>query len=110
KDQPDAAPVEVLVIPGGEHSWLYEFSAYRGAVARFLTRALDGPLTPGNAEAIARATKAARLPQREHPFSAMEGEPGGVRTLVNAIRVAGGGTPPPPVAPAPGAEETPYPA
>lgn len=108
KDQPDAAPVEVLVIPGGEHSWLYEFSAYRGAVARFLTRALDGPLTPGNAEAIARATPAARLPQREHPFSAMEGEPGGVRTLVNAIRMAGGGTPPPPVVPEPGAEETPY--
>jgi pimeloyl-ACP methyl ester carboxylesterase len=92
-DEPDAGPVEVLVIPGGEHSWLYEFSAYRAAVGRFLTEALGGPLAPAEAEAIARATPASRLPQREHPFSAMEGEPGGARTLVRAIRMAGGGEP-----------------
>jgi pimeloyl-ACP methyl ester carboxylesterase len=85
----DAGPLEVLVIPGGEHSWLYEFAAYRGAVARFLASSLGGPLEPKAAEAIARATPAARLPQREHPFSAIETEPGGVRTLVSAIRHAG---------------------
>jgi uncharacterized protein len=92
EDEPDAAPVEVLVIAGGEHSWLYEFSAYRAAVGRFLTEALGGPLEPAAAEAIARATPAARMPQREHPFSAIEVEPGGVRTLVRAIRMAGGRT------------------
>ena len=86
---PDAAPVEVLTIPGGEHSWLYEFAAYRGTVARFLATALGGPLAPEAAEAAARAVPATRLPQREHPFSAIEDEPGGVRTLLRAVRLAG---------------------
>jgi uncharacterized protein len=89
-DDPHAAPVEVLTLQGGEHSWLYEFAAYRGAVARFLATAFGGPLEPDVAEAAARAVPAARLPQREHPFSAIEQEPGGVRTLVRAIRLAGG--------------------
>ena len=86
---PDAAPVEVLSIPGGEHSWLYEFATYRGTVARFLASALGGPLGPDVAEAAARAVPATRLPQREHPFSAIEDEPGGVRTLLRAVRLAG---------------------
>jgi pimeloyl-ACP methyl ester carboxylesterase len=90
EDDPDAAPVEVLSIPGGEHSWLHEFAAYRGAVARFLAASLGGPLEPELAEAAARAVPATRLPHREHPFSAIEDEPGGVRTLVRAIREAGG--------------------
>lgn len=89
EDDPDAAPVEVLVIPGGEHSWLYEYTAYRGTLARFLATALGGALTPDQAEAAARAVPAARLPHREHPFSAIEAEPGGFRTLVGAIRAAG---------------------
>ena len=84
-----AEPVEVLVIPGGEHSWLYEFAAYRGAIARFFATALDGPLAPDVAEAAARAVPAARLPQREHPFSAIEDEPGGFRTLLRAVQAAG---------------------
>lgn len=84
-----AGPVEALIIPGGQHSWLYEYAAYRGTVARFLATALGGPLAPDEAETAARATEATRLPQREHPFSAVEHEPGGVRTLVRAIRQAG---------------------
>jgi len=91
RDDPDAAPVEVLVIPGGEHSWLYEEPEYRGTVARFLATALGGPLQPAEAEAVARAVPATRLPQREHAFSAIEDEPGGFRTLLRAIRMAGGG-------------------
>ena len=87
---PGAARVEVLSIPGGEHSWLYEFEAYRATVARFLATALGGPLQPDAAEAVARSVPAVRLPQREHPFSAIEDEPGGVRTLVRAVRQAGG--------------------
>ena len=88
-DEPESGEVEVLLIPGGEHSWLYEFAAYRGTVARFLTEALGGPLEPAEAEAIARATQATRLPQREHPFSAIEPEVSGLRTLARAIRMAG---------------------
>jgi len=86
----DAAPVEVLEIPGGEHSWLYEYAAYRGTIARFLAMAFGGPMSPDVAEATARAVPATRLPQREHPFSAIEQEPGGFRTLWRAIRMAGG--------------------
>lgn len=89
-DDPGAAEVEVLILPGAQHSWLYEFAAYRGAIARFFADKLGGPLDPADAEAIARATPAARLPQREHPFSAIDAEPGGFRTLVRAIRLAGG--------------------
>src|SRR5262245_37967620 len=85
-----AGAVESLVIRGGQHSWLYEFASYRGAVGRFLAEAFGGPLAPAEAEAVARATPAVRLPQREHPFSAMKDEPGGVRTFVRAIRMAGG--------------------
>lgn len=87
---PEAQPVEVLVIPGAPHSWLYEYAAYRGTVARFLAASLGGPLAPAKAEAVARATPATRLPQREHGFSAIEAEPGGMRTLVSAVRLAGG--------------------
>ena len=91
-EQPDAAPVEALVIPGGQHSWLYEFAPYRGTVARFLARAMGGPLDPDAAEAVARATPASRFPQREH-FSAIDKEPGGFRTLLNAVRSAGSRSP-----------------
>lgn len=87
---PSAPDVEVLAIPGGEHSWLYEFAAYRGAVARFLTESFGGPLDPGEAEAIARATPATRMPQREHPFSGIQPGEGGIKTLAKAIRIAGG--------------------
>ncbi len=95
EDEPDAGEVEVLAIPGGQHSWLYEFASYRGAIGRFLTATLGGPLDVGEAERIARATPAARLPQREHPFSAIDPEASGLRTLVRAIRMAGGSHPDP---------------
>jgi dipeptidyl aminopeptidase/acylaminoacyl peptidase len=88
--QPGAPDIEVLAIPGGEHSWLYEFATYRGAVARFLTEAFGGPLEPGEAEAIARATPATRLPQREHRFSAIKPDESGLKTFAKAIRMAGG--------------------
>ena len=38
------APVETLVVPGGQHSWLYEFPAYRQVVAAFVAGAFDGPM------------------------------------------------------------------
>ena len=90
EDDPAAAEIKILVIPGGQHSWLYEFPAYRGAIARFFADKLGGPLDPAAAEALARATPAPRLPQRQQPFSAIEAEPGGVRTVVRAVRRGGG--------------------
>jgi pimeloyl-ACP methyl ester carboxylesterase len=90
RDEAGAGSLETLMIPGGQHSWLYEYPSYRGAVGRFFATALGGPLEPGAAEGVARATPAVRLPQREHPFSAIKDEPGGVRTFVRAVRMAGG--------------------
>jgi len=90
RNDPHAAAVEVLVIPGAPHSWLYEYPEYRGAIARFLAAAFEGPLAPEEAEAVARAVPATRLPQREHAFSVIEDEPGGFRTLLRAIRESGG--------------------
>lgn len=85
-DDPAALPIEALTIPGGHHSWLFEFPSYRRAIGLFLTRWLDGPFTPEAAAALAADVPATRMPEREdRGFSALEGEPGGVRTLVRAI-------------------------
>ena len=81
RDGPDAAPVETLAISGGQHSWLYEDPRYRAAVARFLTTALGGPLTPDEAAVIAAATHAERIPDAESRFAAVDATPGGFRTL-----------------------------
>jgi alpha-beta hydrolase superfamily lysophospholipase len=82
-------PLETLVIGGGHHSWLYEFPSYRRAVAAFLAAALGGPVAPERAAEIAAAVKATRLPEGEAGFSAMEDEPGGVRTFARAVAVGG---------------------
>jgi alpha-beta hydrolase superfamily lysophospholipase len=76
-----AEPVETMVVPGGQHSWLYEVPAYRGAVARLLTMACGGPLDPDEAAAIAAGTPCDRIPDGEARFAAMETAHGGLRTL-----------------------------
>ena len=70
------APVETVVIPGGQHSWPYEHPAYRAAVAGFLATALGGPLDPAEAAAIARATPAERIADPEPRFAAVEANAG----------------------------------
>jgi alpha-beta hydrolase superfamily lysophospholipase len=80
-DDPDAGPVETLVVDGGQHSWLYEDPAYRSAVASFLARALAGPLAPDEAAAIAAATLVERIPETDRRFAAVEANPGGFRGL-----------------------------
>ncbi|HYN70244.1 MAG TPA: alpha/beta fold hydrolase [Candidatus Eisenbacteria bacterium] len=86
---PNPAPVETLVIEGGHHSWLYELPLYRATIARFLATALGGPLEPDEAAAVAAAVPATRLPSAEVPFTAMDDVPGGIRTLIRAIRHSG---------------------
>jgi hypothetical protein len=78
---PDAGPVETLVVAGGQHSWLYEDPGYRRAVARMLTLACAGPLDPDTAGEIAAATQAERIPDAETTFAAVEEARGGLRTL-----------------------------
>jgi alpha-beta hydrolase superfamily lysophospholipase len=85
-DPPGADPVETLVIPSGQHSWLYEFPAYRETVARFLTTALGGPLEAEEAGRIAAATSAERLPEGEQRFAAVAATPGGFRSLAEVAR------------------------
>lgn len=75
------AVVETLELPGGQHSWLYEDPTYRSTVARFLTTALGGPLTPDEAASIAVATQADRIPDADARFAAVAATPGGFRTL-----------------------------
>lgn len=81
----DAGAVQVLTIPGGHHSWLYEFPTYRATIGRFLAASLGGPLEPDEAGRIASAVPATRLPEDAQGFSALEAEPGGFRTLARAI-------------------------
>jgi uncharacterized protein len=83
----EARPVETLSIRGGHHSWLFEYPTYRRTVARFLTSALGGPLLPDVAGDVAAAVPSVRMPEGDAAagFSALEGEPGGIRTLVRAI-------------------------
>lgn len=83
--RPDAAPIETLVVEGGQHSWLYEFPLYRRTVARFLAQSLGGPLSPEEAGEIAVHVPALRIPDGEQPLSAIAAEPGGFRSLVGVI-------------------------
>ena len=67
-----AAPVETLVIEGGQHSWMYEFAVYRETVARFLATALGGPLGPEEAARTAAAVDARRPPDDDRRFGALD--------------------------------------
>ena len=85
-DAPDSSRVESLVVPGGEHSWLYEFPAYRATVARFLATSLGGPLSPERAAQVAEATPVTRLPDADAHFGVLADEPGGLRSLARVLR------------------------
>ena len=80
--------VEVLIVAGGQHSWLYEFPEYRRTVAAFLARTLGGPLSAEEAGQLAAAADARRLPDTPRPDTAIQREPGGVRSLL-ALAIPG---------------------
>lgn len=83
----DIAPLETLLVPGGQHSWLYEFPEYRRAVGRFFARTLGGRFAPDDAARLAEAVDATRLPDPAAPISAAEAEPGGLRSLASIARM-----------------------
>ncbi|MEO7663540.1 MAG: alpha/beta fold hydrolase [Candidatus Limnocylindrales bacterium] len=70
-----AAEVEMLTIEGGQHSWLYEFPAYRAAVAGFLARHIGGPLDAGAAAGVAAALDIRRLADDTSRFAALAPAP-----------------------------------
>jgi dipeptidyl aminopeptidase/acylaminoacyl peptidase len=80
-----ASVTETLVVPGGEHSWLYEFPAYRAAIARFLATHLGGPLEPEQAARVAEAVPAVRLADPER-LTTLDNEPGGFRSVAHLVR------------------------
>jgi uncharacterized protein len=80
-----ASVTETLVVPGGQHSWLYEFVAYRAAIGRFLATYLGGPLEPEEAAKVAEAVPAVRLPDPER-LTTLDNEPGGFRSLAELVR------------------------
>lgn len=86
---PNPAPVETLVIEGGHHSWLYELPLFRATIARFLATELGRPLDAEEAAASAAAVPVTRLPSAEVPFTATDELPGGIRTIIRAIRHSG---------------------
>jgi alpha-beta hydrolase superfamily lysophospholipase len=81
------AVTETLVVPEGRHSWLYEFPAYRAAIARFLALHLGGPLAPDAAAAVAEQVPAQRLPDPERLVT-LDEQPGGLRSLALLVRRA----------------------
>jgi uncharacterized protein len=101
---PDAAPVVDLVIEGGQHSWLYEFEAYRRAVAGFLAAALGGPYDPDEAAARAARVPAQRLPEIDEQFAALE-KGGGIRRLAR-VALPGATQPDPAIIGPPGPPST----
>lgn len=80
----DRPPVESLAIPGGMHSWLYEFPAYRAAIGRFLATVLGGPLPPDEAARTAEGTDVKRPAEPGHEFSALT-----PTTTASSTRAAG---------------------
>jgi dipeptidyl aminopeptidase/acylaminoacyl peptidase len=76
---------ETLVVPGGQHSWLYEFPEFRAAVARFLATHLGGPLDPDEAARVAATVPAVRLPDPER-LTTLDNEPGGFRSFGHLVR------------------------
>ncbi len=65
------APVELLLVPDGRHTWLYEDAGYRRTVARFLSQVLGGPYPPDEAADRAGATEVERLPTPNESFAAL---------------------------------------
>ena len=61
----DSSAVDLLIVPDGGHTWLYESVAYRRRVSAFLARAMGGPLSPEAAAHAAGAQRVSRLPEPE---------------------------------------------
>ena len=84
----DSSEVELFVVPGGGHTWLYENVAYRRRVSAFLAQALGGPLSPEAAAHAAGAQRVSRLPE---PDGSLVGDrTAGVATAFLAGRSAPG--------------------
>ncbi len=64
--------VDLLLVAGGRHRWLYESMAYRERIAAFFAEHLGGPYPPGVAAARAAAVRVERPPDTEGPLGALQ--------------------------------------
>ena len=69
---PIAAPVETLIVDGGQHSWLYEDAGYRRTVGRLPGPGAGRAARPGDRRPSSpRRRPAERIPDGEAPFEAV---------------------------------------
>ena len=87
----DDSNVELLIIPDGGHTWLYEDEAYRRHIAAFLARSLGGPLSPEAAADVAGAQQVSRLPEPEGSLVGNRTDGVAAAFLVGASTVRGPG-------------------
>ena len=69
--------VELLIVEGGRHRWLYESAACRATIAAFFARHLGGPLAPDEAALRAAMTVVMRPADTKGPL-------GGLATTIAA--------------------------
>jgi dipeptidyl aminopeptidase/acylaminoacyl peptidase len=79
-----SAAVRSVVVPAGDHSYLYELAAFRSLVASFLAESLGGPIEPAEAGRRASAVDARRLPEPEL-LTALDAGPVGLRALAAIV-------------------------
>jgi pimeloyl-ACP methyl ester carboxylesterase len=87
----DATQIELLVVAGGGHTWLYEDEIYRRTIAAFLARFLGGPLSPAEAADAAGAVVVSRLPEPEGSLVGNRADGVAAAFLVGASSVGGPG-------------------
>jgi uncharacterized protein len=63
--------VDLLVIEGGRHRWLYESAVYRERIAAFLAEHLGGPYPPAEAAARGAAVAVLRPPDTQAPLAVL---------------------------------------
>lgn len=64
--------VDLLLVPGGRHRWLYESVVYRERISAFFARHLGGPYPVNVAAALAAAVTVERPPDTEGPLGPLE--------------------------------------
>ncbi len=87
----DDSNVELVVVPGGGHTWLYESALYRRRIAAFLAQALGGPLDPAAAADIAGGLAVSRLPEPEGSLVGDRAQGALTAILVGTSSVSGPG-------------------
>ena len=83
--------VELVLIPEGGHTWLYESELYRRRIAAFFAGNLGGPLSPEVAADVAGALVVSRLPEPEGSLVGDRTAGAAAAFLVGASTVSGPG-------------------